>query len=388
MTNLVTSRFPAVLIGGPPHAGKSVLARGLKESLSRAGIECYLLRAAPDGEGDWFHDAPVAVAQAERSKGVFTPLWIKRMCRDLVYRPLPFLVDVGGRPQPWQEEIFDQCSHAILLVKDAGSLATWQSIVERYNLIVLAILTSQMEDESSLETERPILQGTITGLIRGRQTGGPVFDALFERVKALFNYSHDELLTIHQQQAPAELVVDIAMMYRQLKQDKSGGLWQPEDLEEIFDYLPPDEHLALYGPGPAWLYAAVANFIYPHSFYQFDARLGWVAPVRLTAGPVADPGLTLATEMTGHALHLKLALPEYYLDYQSELSLPLPFISPQRGVILNGRLPNWLFTGLTLFYHDAAWVAVSTPQLDRAVIVAARDPGGQYRVGQTIPLID
>jgi len=175
-------------------------------------------------------------------------------------------------------------------------------------------------------------------------------------------------------------------MYKQIKQRDSGGWWQPEDLAEIFRYLPPDESLALYGRGPGWLYAAVANYIYPHPFYQFDARLGWVAPARLTSGSPGTPDLTATIEMTGRYLHLKLALPDHYLDYEAEMSLPLPAISPHRGVILNGRLPNWLYSGLTLFYHDAAWVGVYAPQLDRAIIVAASDQKSTYAVGESIPL--
>ena len=209
MTAPATSRFPAILIGGPPHSGKSVLARSLKETLNQQQIECYLLRAAPDGEGDWFYDAPTEVAQTERRKGTFTSTWIERMYHDIAYRPLPFLVDVGGQPKAWQEDIFDQCTHAILLIKDAASRLLWQEIVERYNLIVIAVLTSQLEGESRLESEQSILQGTITQLIRGQSATGPVFEALLKRVSALFNYSHAELLNIHQSQAPTDLVVDI-----------------------------------------------------------------------------------------------------------------------------------------------------------------------------------
>jgi CRISPR-associated protein Csx3 len=259
MTNQTVSRFPALLIGGPPHAGKSILARHLKEAMYRANVECYLLRAAPDGEGDWFHDAPAEVARVEREKGKFTPRWVRRLSSDIACRPLPFLVDVGGRPQPWQEAIFDQCTHAILLVKDAASLAAWQSIVERYNLIVIAVLTSQLAGEPRLETTHPILQGTITHLERNQPAGGPVFEALLARVKALFSYSHTELLNIHQRQAPTDLVVDIETMARQIKRKDRGGWWQPQALAQIFRYLPPDESLALYGRGPGWLYAAVAN---------------------------------------------------------------------------------------------------------------------------------
>jgi len=46
------NQFPALMIGGPPHSGKSVLAYSLTQALRARQIDHYLLRACPDGEGD------------------------------------------------------------------------------------------------------------------------------------------------------------------------------------------------------------------------------------------------------------------------------------------------------------------------------------------------
>lgn len=385
MTNRATSRFPAILIGGPPHAGKSVLAHSLKEALARAGVEHYLLRAAPDGEGDWFHEAAPTVAQAQRRKGKFTPSWVEQMCHDIAYRPLPFLVDVGGKPEPWQEAIFDQCSHAILLVKDASSQAEWQAIVDKYNVPVIAILTSQVSGQPVLEAERPVLRGIITNLERGQMARGPVFEALLARVQALFNYSYDELLNIHRQQAPTDLVVDLATMYKQLQPGRAGYRWQPQDLPDILEYLPQHAPLALYGRGPAWLYAAVANYIYPNQFYQFDARRGWVGPAQFkVAGPLASP-VTINTANKATYLHIRLDLPNDYLDYQAVLAAQLPPVPETQGVILDGKLPIWLYTGLARYYRNAPWVALYYPQRNQAIVIASQKPGRPYSIGQTRP---
>ncbi len=48
--------LPAVLIGGPPHAGKSVLFYGLTQALRERGIRHHAIRACPDGEGNWFQE--------------------------------------------------------------------------------------------------------------------------------------------------------------------------------------------------------------------------------------------------------------------------------------------------------------------------------------------
>jgi len=245
MTNRTTSRFPAILLGGPPHAGKSVLAYSLKEALRQNGVQCYLLRTAPDGEGDWSQLTQQDLAQALRRKGEYTPAWIERIGQDIAYRPLPFLVDVGGQPEPWQEAIFDHCTHAILLVKDAETQAFWLELTAKYNIPVLALLTSQLEGDSLLRTDQPMLTGVITQLQRGQKAQGPVFAALLARVQALFNYGYDELLTIHQEQAPTDLVVDIPRLYKRLNSNRPGFTWQPEDLPAVLEYLPPDTSLAL-----------------------------------------------------------------------------------------------------------------------------------------------
>jgi len=45
--------LPAILIGGPPHAGKSVLTYNLTIALRKLDVPHYVFRASPDGEGDW-----------------------------------------------------------------------------------------------------------------------------------------------------------------------------------------------------------------------------------------------------------------------------------------------------------------------------------------------
>ncbi|MEW5961207.1 MAG: CRISPR-associated protein Csx3, partial [Chloroflexota bacterium] len=375
-------RFPAILIGGPPHTGKSVLARSLKDALKQAGIPHYGFSAAPDGEGDWSQDAPPEVVRAQRRKGAFTPAWVERIRRDLARRPLPFLIDVGGRPEPWQKVIFDHCTHAILLVTDADSQATWQAMMDEYNIVVIALLTSQPEGESILAADRPLVRGTITNLRRHQQAAGPVFEALLSRIKALFNYDYDQLLQLHQRQAPTDLVIDLRKLFRRLNSTRPGQRWEPSDLPGILNYLPTDTPLALYGIGPVWLYTAVACHTFPASFYQFDGRRGWVLPVSFSTGAAGVPIKVISRE-TGDFLHLKLELPEDYLEYQEQMSLPLPPVPPHKTVVLDGKGPAWLYTGLALFYRQAPEIAVYQPQLNQAITIFSTAEARRHPIGDT-----
>lgn len=369
MTKTITTRFPAILIGGPPHTGKSVLSRSLKAALKAAGVQHYRLPAAPDGEGDWFHDIPAELAQALRRKGVYTTTWVERVRRDIAYRPLPFLVDVGGRPELWQETIFDQCTHAILLIKDAESEAEWQAKMDNHNVPVIAVLTSSLDNPSIIINAGPVLRGTMTGLHRGSRADGPVFEALAARVKALFNYGYEELLDLHQQRAPTDLVIDLRQLAQQLYPDQTNRDWQPQDLSDIFNYLPRGTTLGLYGIGPGWLYAAIARYIYPAPFFQFDARLGWTTPLTLPFAQAKNDILLPSQQWqrTDH-LHLAFFLPQDYLDYEETKALAAPVVSFDQGLVLSGKLPLWLLTGLALTYRDASWVAIYQPQVGAVVI--------------------
>lgn len=380
------SRFPAVLIGGPPHSGKSVLAYSLKQALKQAGVQCYLLRAAPDGEGDWSQEAEPELGRALRRKGGYTPAWVKHMCDDIAARPLPFLVDVGGRPKPWDEAVFDQCTHAILLTTETESPAFWHNLVHKYNLILLADLTSQLSGQSTLTAEQPVLKGTITQLSRGQAAQGVVFEALLARLKALFGYGYGELFNIHQAQAPVELVVDINHLRRRINPHRPGLTWQAQDLPATLADLPQDSPLALYGLGPAWLYAAVARHIAPQDFYQFDARRGWVKPPLFTPAKSGRSDIAMIARETAEFIYLKFDLLEDYLEYAPAIPLSLPPPPSGKGLILSSKLPNWLYTGLTLFYQHTAWAAIYYPHSNEGIVVSVNDAGGGFRVGQTIGL--
>ncbi len=63
--------FPAIAIGGPPHSGKSVLAYSLSKALRARQVAHYVLRAFPDGEGDWANEADPKVLSRPSGFGTF-----------------------------------------------------------------------------------------------------------------------------------------------------------------------------------------------------------------------------------------------------------------------------------------------------------------------------
>jgi len=378
--------LPAVVIGGPPHSGKSVLAYSLTHALRRRDVPHYLLRAyPPDYEGDWFHQGEREWVRRLRLKGARSDAWLPPLRRDIARRHMPLIVDMGGLPTPEQEAALDDCTHAILLTPHDEARAEWATRMARHGLVLLADLRSDLHGENRLTQRRPVLKGTLSQLERGRRAEGPSFDALVERLASLFAISADDLRRHHLENAPVELVVDIERAARQMGWDPHH--WRPQDLPAVLDYLPAGKTLALYGRGPNWLYAAIAAHCAPAPFFLFDPRLGWVKTPRIsrgtppTAGPLTVRQRPFPNTPTGTQL-LDFDLPDAYLDIDDVDELRLPHCSAE-GIVLSGKLPLWLWAASVRAYNTG-WVAVMYPQLQGAVVVESRTSTPE--VGAVLPV--
>lgn len=376
------STFPAVAIGGPPHSGKSVLTYHLTQALRAQHIDHYVLRACPDGEGDWSQEAPPETVRLIRNKGQFTETFVTYVSRTLQARHLPLLVDMGGRPTAEQECLFDHCTHAILLASNAAALDQWCALAQRHNLTILAELQSTLTETEVIASTYPILRGRIAGLERQQRVQGELVERLASLLRTLFTQNAADLRQAHLRAGPAEITVDLARLAHTLG-IAPNGVWQPADLPAVLAYLPERVPLAIYGRGPNWLYAALAALAAPAPFYQFDARLGWVTPVHCPspAHGVPSPVQVHWTEQ-GDYLRLQAYIPATYLDYSEVLALPTPPLPPGQGLILDGKLPHWLLTSFLLAYPDATWRAVYQPPLQGAVVVASRSPA--YPIGRLL----
>jgi len=368
--------FPAVIIGGPPDSGKSVLTANLTQALRERGVAHYVLRACPDGEGDWTHLADQEQVRTLVVPRQWTPSFVDHICRDLERRHLPLIVDVGGRPQTWQEVIFDHCTHAILLTKDEDSHRVWLDRVTDHGLILLADLRSKLKAESELAERLPVLRGTLAGLEWGARLETPLFEALTERLARLFAYDAEELRRAHLEAAPVETTIDLDRLARtlQVPHQEEQAVWEPRHLPQVLDYLPQAIPLGAYGRGPNWLYAALALLAAPSPFVQFDVRLGWVRPrsLRLEAPDPTAPLQVQIHERPAY-VHVEGLLPVAYIDYGQLDSLTVPPVRAGTGVVLSGQLPHWLTTSLALTFRAAPWIAVYQPQLEGAAVIYSAD---------------
>lgn len=376
--------LPAVMFGGPPHAGKSVLFYSLTQALRERGIRHHAIRACPDGEGNWSQESDQETVSRIRQRGQWSDLFVRRLSQDLSHRGLPFLVDMGGRPQGSQRSLFGLCTHSILLVKENEPALTvlWDDLVTEHALQPLARVHSRLEGEEVLTARTPLIEGTITGLVRAKEkrAGGVVFDALLERVAALFtSYSPQELERAFFEQAPSELL----NLYEVVPTKR----WQPEMLPLLLADVPRHLALSVYGAAPNWVYAALAAHTDPYPFYQFDPRLPfWLQPLSLRFGTEPCPQIQITLSSGEEATLLSVLIPSKHLDYFQPDPLPFPHVPPERGLVLSGAMPYWLLTALVRLYQRAgvAWIASYQVPLEGAVVVSSRVP--TYTPGDLIAI--
>ncbi|ABU59348.1 CRISPR-associated protein Csx3 [Roseiflexus castenholzii] len=377
--------FPAILIGGPPHSGKSVLTYLLTQELRRQRVEHYVLRACPDGEGDWSQEAPPETVRLLRQKGSFSANFVDRVCRDLAQRHLPLIVDAGGKPTRDQERIFDHCTHAVLISATVAGLTEWRERAERHGLAIIAELHSVLDGADRIDADAPVLRGQIGRLERHTGAVGPVALALAQRLKQVLSYTDVELKAYHLSHAPTELVIDIDHLARRIGLPERERRWQPDDLPFALNEVP-DTALSIYGRGPNWLYAALALRAAPNTVFLFDPRLGWQPPVSLTCASSAAPDavswqITTTSEWTW--IEMQPGMP--YLDYHEIDGTTLPACDPQRGIVLSGKIPHWLTVGAALAYRHHPWLAiVQAQEYTNGIVVTSRVQ--EHRPGSLVAL--
>lgn len=387
--------FPAVVFGGPPGSGKSVLTERLTKTLSARGVEHYLLRATPDGEGNWTQEmrrqdesgeerARALREQAKRSWEL-TPQFAERTARDVARRQLPLLVDLGGVISPENTLIAAQCSHAVLIGRQAADTAAWRAWAEDQGLLVLAELRSDLHGAQTLDDSGPTLRGTLSGLDARLSSAGACFDALVERLVRAMAYEPDELEQAHFAQAGVDLPLNLARAIPPLPaHHPQSNPWLPEELPALLESLPRGASLGLYGRAPVWLYAALAAFALPQPAEVFDPRRGWTVLPALGSAPPLPGLLTCALEPDGpERQRLRLTIERAHLDLDEAAGLAPPPLPPGQGLVIDGKIPNWLAASLARHYAgQAAWIALYQPPLHAAVVVWS--PSGAPPLGQRV----
>lgn len=373
---MLTNLFPAILLAGPPNCGKSVLSFLLTYRLRELGISHYLLRAVPDGEGDWFLAGHPEVVQTLRTihKTSYSSQFVEHMHRTIQGRVLPLLVDIGGRPQGEQFGLIRACTHSILLYRTDEERDAWQKILTEANLLPIAELRSVLSVDDSIEQLQPYVRGTISGLERDltKRKPGMTFGAVLDRVAGICSYDEGTLEKEHEKHAPFP-VQNERILAKQFAVPVQGerAVWSPKHLDRLAEAAPMSAPLAIYGRGPVWLASALAARAAPSLFAIFDARYGWMLP---TAIKFDDPNANLGMKVfpfVDEGVWLQLEIPGGTIEPDH---ITLPSIPPGVGLVLSGKLPRWLFAFIVhKLAPDHDWIAIDDPRLNQAIVVYSQN---------------
>jgi CRISPR-associated Csx3 family protein len=76
-----------------------------------------------------------------------------------------------------------------------------------------------------------------------------------------------------------------------------------------------------------------------------------------------------------------------FLPTEALAQLPIPALpNSEHGLVLEGKLPNWLYSFLTVHYGTAPWIACYAANLSGAVVVATQTD--RVVLGQVLPITE
>lgn len=156
-----------IIFCGPSHSGKSVFVANLIDKLPTDA--CTIIRACPDGEGNWSNNKNQNETTIVRKKGKFTQSFIDDACKAIDNQTNKIvLVDVGGLISNENEQFFKHCDSFIVISNDEKKKLEWLKFGQKLGLDCVGCLDSSLEGQEEIYARKPYFQGRIVGLERGK----------------------------------------------------------------------------------------------------------------------------------------------------------------------------------------------------------------------------
>lgn len=375
--------LPVIMIGGPPHSGKSVLVYNLTHALRKLKIPHYVLRAAPDGEGDWSNESALDLVAHIRSKGRYSESFVRNVVQTIENRFFPLLVDMGGRPSTRDNSILALCTHSILVIaKDqyAESFDEWNHLIDKHNLKSIGVLESVLgENIDQVSLNDSILCGTISNLERGAILENNVVTvSLAQAVANIIQdiTNTDELVAVHKTLSPCQRIIDLDA------HPKTSNTWKwcTGDLERLQRHIEPfqGDEIAIYGRAPIWVYTSMILSRKARTSWLFDARLGWIMPPII---PVKSPlnfnkDITIQIQNKGDYSLVEYKTKNIMLDIYDLQQLGrflIKNLPATSGFILSGKLPIWIIVAiLRSIKGQFRWIALFQPNSGNAIVIYSK----------------
>ena len=159
------SQNKVIALIGPPNSGKSVLLYTLCETIkSKIGVDefnkyCFLIRACPDGEGNWFSEISEEQGKLFRYKKIFDDDFPRQIAKHISgtakTKKITF-VDCGGIIDKKNQIILNECNRAIIISSKPEQVQEWIGAAKSSELKIIAIIDSLLDDISIITSEEPL----------------------------------------------------------------------------------------------------------------------------------------------------------------------------------------------------------------------------------------
>lgn len=150
---------------GNPHTGKSVFLRVVRNKLKELlhpDVFCrdvFVVKACPDGEGDWFAELGENDGKIYRYKNRFDFDFADRISKDIEIiskEKTKLLVDCGGKIDHFNQIILNKCTTAIILGTDENSISEWRGAAKLCGLEILCEVFSSNQNVSFVVNTNPL----------------------------------------------------------------------------------------------------------------------------------------------------------------------------------------------------------------------------------------
>lgn len=391
-----------IVIGGPPHSGKSVFIEALTQNLDKDNT--FSFSAAPDGEGPWLqrhYDDPEVVKF--RQKGKFTPEFVadrKKKIHDWE-GPL-MIIDVGGRTSEENAQMIKGATHAIILAGDLSKVAEWRNFFEENNIEVIAKLHSHYQGDHDvqrpMEPEKSHIVSSVHHLERGesavdRETIKQVAGLISGLVEG--NVAYKEA---HESENANPFEVFIPEVFKDLPNEtiertittRDGQQKQVQNKQILRSAIPRIYEKALdFGGRPAWLngpvnsWEAIALALAFEDAGSSDVRLrgpdGYIPVKKLPEAEELDTKWWVEPQQQGemegkpiYVVHNTAHVSNNPISPADLETMVVPQLPENAVVVISTQGPNWLRASIASGYKGkVAGIAAFQPGEGSTVAWAA-----------------
>lgn len=351
-----------VVFCGPPHSGKSVFVINL---LNRLPTDAYtIIRACPDGEGNWSNNKNQKETSIVRQKGQFSEKFVEDVCKRIDNQQNKIvLVDTGGLISKENEEIFKHCDSFVVLSNDKEQKENWIKFGQSLGLKCIASIDTSLDGKEEIYSRSPYLQGKMVGLTRGKEIkNSPIMDDLSSYIieKSKYNgqiYRKENIID------DTELGFELGYGKHTLTENKTPTNkieWDGDAVPKIYNYVKQkvneNQSIKINGVRANFILCAICKALKERGIKDiqtFDASTGSYIQIKdIPKKKVVknSEGLKyyILENKENVFMDIDITKGKYSLNDYNQCILPQ--IDEKKNLYLSGKIPLWLLASISNSY--------------------------------------